>query len=36
MEYMQTLPEIFDILHYVTVLDLKKKELERIITYGNA
>ena len=24
MEYMQTLPEVFDILHFVTVLDLKK------------
>ena len=23
--YMQTLPEDFDILHYVTILDLEKK-----------
>ncbi len=23
--YMQTVPEVFDILHYITVLDLKKK-----------
>ena len=25
MAYMQTLPEVFDILHYVSILDLKKK-----------
>lgn len=29
LEYMQTLPETFDILHYVTILDLKKLELEK-------
>ncbi len=27
MAYMQTVPETFDILHYVTVLDVKKKEM---------
>lgn len=27
MAYMQTVPEIFDIPHYVTVLDVKKKEM---------
>lgn len=32
-EYMQTVPEKFDILHYITILDLKKLELETIITY---
>lgn len=25
MEYLQTVPEVFDILHYVTILDVKKK-----------
>lgn len=25
MEYMQTVPEVFDILHYVTILDVKKR-----------
>ena len=25
LEYMQTVPEFFDILHYVTILDVKKK-----------
>ena len=34
MEYMQTVPEKFDILHYITILDLRKLELETIITYG--
>lgn len=24
MEYMKTVPEVFDILHYVTILDVKK------------
>lgn len=23
MEYMQTVPEVFDILHYVTIIDVK-------------
>ncbi len=35
MAYMQTVPETFEILHYVTVLDLRKMELETIITYGD-
>ena len=25
MAYMRTVPEVFDILHYVTILDVKKK-----------
>jgi len=33
MAYMQTVPETFKILHYVTILDLRKMELETIITY---
>lgn len=26
MAYMQTLPETFDILHYVSIIDVQKKE----------
>ena len=26
MSYMQTLPETFDIVHYVSIIDVKKKE----------